>query len=283
VGALTLKGSACLTVAGTFILALLASCADPGPAPSPAAELNERIDAVREEVSANESWLGSGRPEDQVPQLETTLSRVAARYGERSVASVQALTETGVLLIRVTGRYDLALPYIQRSLALHRVVYGNEHRETAYALHDLALVYAGLGLSKHGSEAEAALREALRIRRSLLGDEHKETAGAKAELARQLLSRWREADPAGPDLAEVEELASSARRVLEPSRGSSDSEIVDLRRTLLECAFVRKDFALAEKRAQEAIELLDGAPSSGLFPNSSASDLLTRIRAAQTG
>jgi hypothetical protein len=123
------------------------------------------------------------------------------------------------------------------------------------------------------------LREALRIRRTLLGEEHQETAGAKAALARQLLDRWRELDPSGPDLREVEELASAARSVLEPLRGSSDSEIVALRRTLLECAFARKD-PLAAKRAREAIDHSDGAPASGLFPNFAAKELLTRIQAA---
>jgi len=263
-------------LASVIMIALLVGCAD--PTPSPPTELNERIVRVRDDVWSNESLLNSGRPEHRLPQLEATISRIETRHGERSVATVQALTETGRMLIIAAERYDLALPFIQRSLALSRKVYGNEHRETAYALHDLAVVYAEVDSSKYGSEAEAALREALRIRRTLLGDAHQETAGAKAALARQLLDRWQELDPSGPDLTEVEELASAARSVLEPLRGSSDAEIVALRRTLLECAFARKDYPLAAKRAREAIDHSDGAPSSGLFPNLAAKELLTRIQ-----
>jgi hypothetical protein len=265
-------------LAAAIIGALLVACAD--PTPSPPTELNERIARVRNDVWSNEPSLHSDRPEGRLPQLEAAISKIAARYGEHSVATVQASTETGRMLVIATERYDLALPFIQRSLALSRKVYGNEHRETAYALQDLAVVYAKVNSTKYGFEAEAALREALRIRRALLGEKHAEAAGAKAELARQLLNRWREPDPSGSDLREVEELASAARSVLEPLRGSSDSEIVALRRTLLECALVQKDYPLAAKRAREAIDRSDGAPSWGLFPNSTAEELLTRIQSA---
>lgn len=258
-----------------IVMLLVGACADPTP---PArTELNSRMPSVRAEIWANETLLSADDVEQHLPQLEATIQNIIKRHGQRSVAAVQSLTETGRMLVYGPGRYDLAIPFIQRSLDVSREVYGSEHRETAYALHDLAVVYAGADLSRYGAEAETALREAIDIRRKLLGPDHEELAGAETELARELLGRWSEGSSNGPIL-EAESLASHARTILEPLRGPTHYEIVSLRRVLLECAIVRKEYSLAEARAREAIRYADEPPSNGRFPDVSAEQLLrTRI------
>jgi hypothetical protein len=98
------------------VLALLAGCSEaPDPIPPPN-ELGPRIEAVREAVRKNEAMLNEPI-ENHLDALEAIIARIAAAHGEQSVETVQALTETSVLLI-TKERWDLALPYMERTLEL---------------------------------------------------------------------------------------------------------------------------------------------------------------------
>ena len=63
-------------------------------------------------------------------------------------------------LCQSTGEYAEALALQQRSLEIHREVFGPEHPETVIGLNNLATLYESMG---ELAEALAAFQEALRI------------------------------------------------------------------------------------------------------------------------
>jgi hypothetical protein len=144
---------------GIGLFALVA-CDQPARVPSPT-ELAEPVAWVERRIAAHEAKFPEKRSEQLLPALDATLREVVAKRGEYSVESVQAFREAGLLLIRNEQRYDLAEPYIERALHLSRGVFGTEHRETGYALHDLAVqqsagrrereVSAGHGAARRGT------------------------------------------------------------------------------------------------------------------------------------
>jgi len=99
-------------------LAIVAGCDEaPDPIPPPD-KLGPRIAAVRAAVSKNEAAL-TDPIESHLDALEATIQRIATAHGAESVETVQALTETSVLLTK-KQRWDLALPFMERTLALAR-------------------------------------------------------------------------------------------------------------------------------------------------------------------
>jgi hypothetical protein len=234
-----------LVFASWLAAAALPATRIPVPPPAELAERSERIRSLVRDAS---------RPPDQrvesaAGRIDAAVRQVAERNGENSVESVQAATEAGVALITDWERFDLALPYIERALALSRAVFGTEHRETAYALQDLAVVRNELRPELFVQWSEPLAQESIRIRRKVLGPEHLETAGSERFLASWIYESWsrqRQRNARSPMLPEARDLAQHALGVLEAAYGVSHHEVVGTRYLLTEIALEMQEFALAE-------------------------------------
>jgi hypothetical protein len=268
------------TVAALLLsLTVLSACDAPDPIPPPT-EIGPRIEAVRDIVRRNESALAaSSSAEGQLSVLEEALTEIARRYGRLSVESVQGLTETAALLAQ-EEHWDLAIPFMERSLALSREVYGLNHRETAYALHDVGYLLALNEPGKYLLRAELLFRGALRVRRAQAGADHPETAATEAQLAWQLLLGGAHESLAyrrGSMLREAEQLADHAHSVL--AAIDDPSYYRTLSRILLETAFARGDYPAVEERAMALLADGDYEKGPGLYPDATGADL--RARASQ--
>lgn len=83
-------------------------------------------------------------------------------------------------IYRSMGRYDEALPLLERSLALRRAYWGPEHPEVAESMNSLASL---LRASGNPEAAEPLFREALAMRRKLLGETHPDVLTSMNNLA----------------------------------------------------------------------------------------------------
>jgi len=266
------------------VLAMLVACSgEPVPTPIPPAnETSPRIAAIKEAVQQNEPALQEPI-EDHLAALESTIAEIAEKkHGDPSVEVVQALTETAALL-STKGRPDLALPFIERSLERSRQVYGLDHRETAFALHDVAVILTDAAADGYDPRAELLYRGAIEVRRRQAGIDHPETAASETQLAWQLLlGARRESLPYRkyPMLAEAEHLALHAERVFDERKVRDYS--LKIRRTLIETAFARADYSEVQKRARALLEDRDYEKGPGLYPDATAQDLLMQAIEMQT-
>ena len=113
--------------------------------------------AVAEATKANEinrflrRLLGSARPEGGIGR-EVTVVEALDRAHERIEGSFEDNPEVGADLREVLGTtyqelglLDRALPLLEESLAMRRVLYGEEHREIASTLNELARLHHSKG------------------------------------------------------------------------------------------------------------------------------------------
>lgn len=267
-----------MTGVAARLLALLVATAvgcHSGTSIPPPTELADRDEAVHEEVVANATLLAKGDAAAQLPKLDATLDAIASRYGERSVELSRAATDTGLMLLANGDRYDLAEAYFARALELSREVFGTDHRETGYALHDLAIVRSEIAPEPFLVRIEPLIMEAIAVRRHVLGPDHEETAASERTLAAMLLGSWRrqaKPDPASRLLVEARRNASHALRVLERELGKSQFEVTELRYLLVEIALEMQDYPLAGILAKELVTRHD-QPCNGMNKTPSARKL----------
>jgi hypothetical protein len=262
-------------VIAVLVMALLTAC---GGASSPMPPPNEdapRIAAIHDAVWENDSALKEPI-EEHLDTLESTIVTIVETHGDHSLEAVEALQETAALLAN-KSHWDLALPFMERALVLSREVLGQDHRETAYALHDVALILTNIAPDRYDPRAEILFRGAVDVRRQRAGVDHPVTAASEAQLAWQLMlgSKW-EVLPYRkyPMLAEAEQLALHAQRVFDAHKDRSCW--YQIRRTLIEIAFAQADFAEVQKRARELLEDRDYEKGPGLYPDATARDLLKK-------
>jgi hypothetical protein len=241
--------------AAAALASLLAGAGSPRIAVPTPTELAERSVAIVEQVAAASRREGQD-VDSAVARLGAVMTDVSRRFGENSVESVQAATEAGIALIRDWQRFDLAHPHIARSLALSRAVFGTDHRETAYALQDLAVVRQQLRPELFVQWSGPLAREAIAVRTRVLGPDHLETAGSERYLATWLFESWRtqrRASADSPVLVEARNLANHALDVLEVAYGVTHFEVVGLRYLRAQIALAMQDYVLAETLADELL------------------------------
>lgn len=216
------------------------------PAPDALAERSPAVVAAIAEASRTPD----NRAETAAARIDAAVARAKDAWGEHSVEYTQAETEAGIALIRDWKRYDLALPHIGRAEVASRAVFGTYHRETAYAVQDLAVVRNELRPELFVQWAKPLALESVEIRRKVLGAEHLETAGSERFLASWIYSSWsrqRQRSPRSPMLPEARGLAQHALEVMEPAYGVSHHEVVGTRHLLAEIALAMQEYALAEE------------------------------------
>jgi len=92
------------------------------------------------------------------------------------------------------GKYQEAIPLLERVLSIRRKILGQQHLDVAVSLNDLATLYYNQGLYK---EAEPLFQQALELRKRLLGEEHLDVAASLDSLATLYgeQARYGEAEP----------------------------------------------------------------------------------------
>lgn len=236
-------------------LAFAAGCETRIEMPPPDS-LTVRSEAIRARVESNERLLTRGEPEAQLWRLEAVLNAIAAEYGQKSIELTQATTDTGVMLIAKGDRYDLSEAYFERALALSREVFGTEHRETGFALHDLALVRNELLQEPFAERVRPLIKEAIAVRTRVVGPEHEETAASEGALARWLFDLWTRSgsgDPKSHWLIEAERNLAHALPAMERVLGHADFEVTQMRYLRIEIALARRQFREARVLAQDLV------------------------------
>ena len=224
------------------------------PLPPPT-ELAERSDAILQRVAE------ASRPEGQdvesaLARIDAVIAQTSRQFGENSVESVQVATEAGIALIRDWQRFDLARPHIERSLVLSRAVFGTDHRETAFAIQDVAVVRHELRPELFVQWSGPLVREAIDVRTRVLGADHLETAGSERFLADWLFESWRtqrRASAESPMLDEARRLADHAVVVFEEAYGADNGEVISLRYRQAQIALAAQDYPSAESLANELL------------------------------
>jgi stringent starvation protein B len=246
------RWSQCVLALG---LAVVAGC-EPRIEMPPPDTLIVRSDAIRDRVESNERLLARGEPAAQLPRLDAVLNAIAAEYGEQSIELAQATTDTGVMLIAKGDRYDLSEAYFERALELSREVFGPEHRETGFALHDLAVVRNELRQEPFDERVRPLIKEAIAVRSRVVGPEHEETAASEGALAGWLLGLWTRAgngDPKSHWLVEADRNVAHALTVMERVLGHADFEVMQMRYLKVEIALARREFRQARVLAQDLV------------------------------
>ena len=218
--------------------------------------LTVRSDAIRDRVEANLPLLERGEPESQLWRLDAVLNAIGEEYGDKSIELTQATTDTGVMLIAWGDRYDLSEAYFERALELSREVFGTEHRETGFALHDLALVRNELRQEPFDERVRPLIKEAIAVRTRVVGPEHKETAASEGALADWLLGLWTRSangNPKSPWLVEAERNVAHALPALARALGHADHEVTQMRYLQVEIALARGEFRRARVLVQDLV------------------------------
>src|SRR6266508_2428425 len=110
------------------------------------------------------------------------------------------------LKLRRAGKYDEALPLVERGLEIRERLLGTEHRDVAAAIDSLAGIYTGRG---EYVNAEPLYRRALDIREKTLGKDHPDTARSLNNLADlyQYRGKYVEAEPLYKRVLDINEKA----------------------------------------------------------------------------
>lgn len=112
-----------------------------------------------------------GKTREAAAVAERWAGLVAQRFGDsaRTAGALQRWSD----LLADDGRHDEAVPIVRRVLAIRERVLGENHRDTAYTLNQLAW-----SLEREGdyAAAEPYSRRALAVRERVLGNDHAHTA-----------------------------------------------------------------------------------------------------------
>jgi non-specific serine/threonine protein kinase/serine/threonine-protein kinase len=129
-------------------------------------EVSDPSEARGNSVTAREILdKGAGKIEEELQEQPRIQSR---------------LMETMGRVYRNLGLYTLAAPILEKSLALKRKAYGEEHLEVAAGLHTVAVLYDTQGKYP---EAESLFRQSLAIKEKILGKDHSDVAGSLNSIA----------------------------------------------------------------------------------------------------
>ncbi len=258
-----------------FLLVAVLGC-EPDRPRLPPTEVQPQIELVQRVVSENDFLIAGELTVEALTVLDRTIAGLESQFGSHSPEVIQGLIKTSSLLAS-NDHPVAARRYMERALLLNRELYGLEHRETAYTLHDVAILLTMETPDIYLQRAELLFRGALGVRRKILGADDPEAAASEVQLAWQLLlaaSKTALAYRKQELLAESEQLAAHAREVF--TRNNDTSYQKRIRRILLETAFARGDFFRVEEIGQDMVAQGGYEKGPGLYPDMVAEDLLVR-------
>jgi len=188
--------------------------------------------------------VASGRDTRMLKEiLDKTAERIGKDLTNQPAVEAELRTTIGEVYVEF-GEYPKAETMYREVLAIRRKLFGNEHREVAASLNNLAIDLQDQGKL---AEAETMQREALAMQRKLLGNEHRDVAGSLNNLAIDLEHQGK--------LAEAETMQ---REALAMKRKLLGNEHRDVAGSLNNLATVLQDqgkLAEAETMQREALAM----------------------------
>ncbi|AZO76737.1 MULTISPECIES: tetratricopeptide repeat protein [unclassified Bosea (in: a-proteobacteria)] len=217
------------------------------------------------EASAGASFYQLGRSREAALLLKRAYERETASPKADAVTIAHYASQLAFSLL-AAGQPQSAEEFAERSLAIHKRLFGSDHPATATSYHLSGHVW--LARFRY-AEAETFFREALAIRGRVLGVTHSDYAASLAGLASTLEERGRfsEAETARRSAVVIEALSKGG-----PQR-EAGRRLADLARHLL----LQGRIAEAEQLARRSLALLDkavGAEDPTLAPRL---DILAQI------
>jgi len=154
------------------------------------------------------------------------------------------LMETMGRVYRNLGLYSMAAPILEKSLALKRKVYGEEHLEVAAGLHTLAVLYDTQGKYK---EAESFFRQSLAIKEKIFGQDHPEVARSLNSIA---VVNWNQGK-----YDKAEPLFQRSLAIKEKALGPDDPDVGNTLTNLGVLYHLQSKFAEAEPLFKRALSI----------------------------
>ena len=154
------------------------------------------------------------------------------------------LMETMGRVYRNLGLYSMAAPILEKSLALKRKVYGEEHLEVAAGLHTLAVLYDTQGKYQ---EAESFFRQSLAIKEKIFGQDHPEVARSLNSIA---VVNWNQGK-----YDKAEPLFQRSLAIKEKALGPDDPDVGNTLTNLGVLYHLQSKFAEAEPLFKRALSI----------------------------
>jgi CHAT domain-containing protein len=193
----------------------------------------------------------SHRTWDRLRIVAVLLVAIVASAGadaqERSIQEAEQL-DTHVVELYQQGRYQEAIPFAQRSLAIREKAAGPEHPGTAQSLNNLAEIYLATGAY---TQAEGLYQRALAIHEKALGPNHPNTALSLNNLA----ALYRETGA----YAKAKPLYQRALAIREEALGASHPDTAVSLNNLAYLHHVTGAYAQAEPLYQRALAIREKA------------------------
>jgi CHAT domain-containing protein/tetratricopeptide (TPR) repeat protein len=204
-------------------------------------ELAETAGDYRLLVESKLKDADTGRYEIRIEELR------AATENDRALHEARHLYERQREL-QGAGKYDEALPLIERALRIRETRLGSEHPEVATALYSLARLYHTKG---EYAKAEPFYQRALITREKALGPDHPEVASSLNAIASLYRDRG--------DYAKAEPLFQRALTIRENALGPQHPSVALSLDNLAILYSVRGDYVKAERLNQRALVIRERA------------------------
>jgi serine/threonine protein kinase len=200
------------------------------------------------QADVGQQMFGQGLERDPDVKVRTLLDR-AARAIEGKFAD-QPLTEAALRhtigqTYWALGRYEQALPHLERAVRLRAAGLGADHLDTLISKTILAILHKDQGKFER---AEKLYREVLQANAARYGDRHPETLKSKNNLAILYQDQGQ--------LERAEKLFQEALRVQTATLGASHPDTASTKNNLTALYLHRGDFRRAEPLAQEVVRVL---------------------------
>ena len=171
----------------------------------------------------------------------------AATENDRALFEARKLNDEHLKLWRI-GKYDEALPLVERALEIRERLLGLEDRDVAQSLNNLAILHYFKG---DYAKAEPLCQRALAIREKALGPEHPLVAGSLTILATLY---WDKAN-----YAKAEPLCQRALAIWEKTLGPEHPNVAGSLTILATLYWNKGDYARAEPLYQRSLNIQEKA------------------------
>jgi CHAT domain-containing protein/tetratricopeptide (TPR) repeat protein len=206
----------------------------------------ERVSMVAEVAGSYRLSIESAQRVAPAGRYEIGVAELRApTESDRALYEVRKLYEEGVKLQRA-GKYDEALPLVERALEIREKILGRNHLDVAEALHSLAALYLNKG---EYAKAEPLYQQALAVYEKTLGPEHPSLARSLNHLA--VLHCYR------GEYVKAEPFARRALAISESALGREHSNVALVLNNLGMIYGSRGDFAKAELLYQRVLAIIE--------------------------
>jgi tetratricopeptide (TPR) repeat protein len=192
-------------------------------------------------VRSKPKEMAAGSYEIRIEELR------AATDDDRALHEAQKLFSEA-LRLRLAGKYDDALPLVQRALVIRERILGPNHRDVAAALNGLAVLYTFKGEYVKG---ESLSSRALLIREKALGPDHPDVAQSLNHLASLYVIKG--------DYVKAESFYERALLIVEKALGPDHPDVASPLNNLGGLYRDKGDYAKAEPLLQRALLIKERA------------------------